>query len=76
MNLGRVLIAAFMVAIFLGPRRWMTWASGLRERVRVVRAVLRARRAPGAGGTLPGPSEPPPTPDEPPPGADAPMPGG
>ena len=44
MNLGRVLIAAFMVAIFLGPRRWMAWAAGLRERVGLVRAALRARR--------------------------------
>jgi hypothetical protein len=47
-NLGRVLIAAFMVAIFLGPRRWMAWAGELRERVRLVRAALRARRTPGA----------------------------
>ncbi len=46
MNLGRVLIAAFMVAIFLGPRRWIAWAGELRERVGVVRAVLRARRMP------------------------------
>jgi hypothetical protein len=43
-----VLIAAFMVAIFLGPRRWMAWAGELRERVRLVRAALRARRTPGA----------------------------
>jgi hypothetical protein len=42
-NLGRVMIAAFMVAIFLGPRRWMAWGDGLRERVRLVRAALRAR---------------------------------
>jgi hypothetical protein len=47
-NLGRVLIAAFMVAIFLGPRRWMAWAGELRERARLVRAALRARRTPGA----------------------------
>jgi hypothetical protein len=45
-NLGRVLIAAFMVAIFLGPRRWIAWAGELRERVVLVRAALRARRAP------------------------------
>jgi hypothetical protein len=41
-----VLIAAFMVAIFLGPRRWMAWAAQLRERVRLIRAALRARRDP------------------------------
>ena len=44
MNLGRVMIAAFMVAIFLGPRRWMAWAAGLRERVGLIRAAWRARR--------------------------------
>ncbi len=44
MNLGRVMIAAFMVAIFLGPRRWMAWGGELRDRVRLVRAALRARR--------------------------------
>jgi hypothetical protein len=41
-----VLIAAFMVAIFLGPRRWMAWAAELRDRVRLIRAALRARRDP------------------------------
>jgi hypothetical protein len=41
-----VLIAAFMVAIFLGPRRWMAWAAQLRDRVRLIRAALRARRDP------------------------------
>jgi hypothetical protein len=41
-----VLIAAFMVAIFLGPRRWMAWAAQLRDRVRLIRAALRARREP------------------------------
>ena len=41
-----MLIAAFMVAIFLGPRRWMAWAAQLRERVRLIRAALRARRDP------------------------------
>ena len=46
MNLGRVMIAAFMVAIFLGPRRWMAAAAEVRERVRVVRAAWRARREP------------------------------
>ncbi len=45
-NLGRVLIAAFMVAIFLGPRRWMAWAAGARERVALVRAAWRARHEP------------------------------
>ncbi len=35
MNLGRVLIAAFMVAIFLGPRRWMAWAGGAARARRV-----------------------------------------
>jgi hypothetical protein len=45
-NLGRVLIAAFMVAIFLGPRRWMAWAAGARERVTLMRAAWRARREP------------------------------
>jgi hypothetical protein len=45
-NLGRVLIAAFMVAIFLGPRRWMAWAAEARERVRLMRAAWRARREP------------------------------
>ncbi len=44
MNLGRVMIAAFMVAIFLGPRRWMAWGGELRDRVRLVRAGMRARR--------------------------------
>ena len=46
MNLGRVLIATFMVALFLGPRRWMAWASGARDRVRLVRTALRDRRDP------------------------------
>jgi hypothetical protein len=46
MNLGRVLIAAFMVAIFLGPRRWMAWVAELRDRVRLIRAALRARHDP------------------------------
>ena len=41
-----MLIAAFMVAIFLGPRRWMAWAAQLRDRVRLIRAALRARREP------------------------------
>jgi hypothetical protein len=41
-----VLIAAFMVAIFLGPRRWMAWAAELRDRVRLIGAALRARRDP------------------------------
>jgi len=41
-----VLIAAFMVAIFLGPRRWMAWADELRDRVRLIRTALRARRDP------------------------------
>jgi hypothetical protein len=41
-----VLIAAFMVAIFLGPRRWMAWADELRDRVRLIRTALRARRRP------------------------------
>jgi hypothetical protein len=41
-----VLIAAFMVAIFLGPRRWMAWAAELHDRVRLIRAALRARRDP------------------------------
>jgi len=45
-SLGRVLIAAFMVAIFLGPRRWMAWAAGARERVALIRAARRARREP------------------------------
>ena len=46
-NLGRVLIAAFMVAIFLGPRRWMAWAAGARDRVALIRARLaRPARAP------------------------------
>ena len=44
MNLGRVLIATFMVAIFLGPRRWMAWAAEARDHVRLVRAALRDRR--------------------------------
>ena len=35
-----------MVAIFLGPRRWMAWAAQLRDRVRLIRAALRARRDP------------------------------
>ena len=35
-----------MVAIFLGPRRWMAWAAQLRDRVRLIRAALRARREP------------------------------
>ena len=43
MNLGRVMIAAFMVAIFLGPRRWIAAAATVRERVRLVRAAWRAR---------------------------------
>jgi hypothetical protein len=75
-NLGRVLIAAFMVAIFLGPRRWMAWAAGLRERIRVVRAVLRAHRAPGAGAIPPSPDEPPSGGDGPRTGAHEPPPGG
>jgi hypothetical protein len=41
-----VLIAAFMVAIFLGPRRWMAWVAELRDRVRLIKAALRARRDP------------------------------
>ena len=45
LNFGRVLIAAFMVAIFLGPRRWMAWAAELRDRVSLIRAALRARSA-------------------------------
>lgn len=44
MNLGRVMIAAFMVAIFLGPRRWMAWGAELRDRVRLARAALHGRR--------------------------------
>jgi len=32
LTLGRVLIAAFMVALFIGPRRWMMWASARRRR--------------------------------------------
>ena len=32
LTLGRLIIAAFMVAIFLGPRRWLLWASLLRGR--------------------------------------------
>jgi hypothetical protein len=32
LTLGRVIIAAFMVALLLGPRRWMLWASLLRAR--------------------------------------------
>jgi hypothetical protein len=54
-NLGRVLIAAFMVAIFLGPRRWMAWSAELRDRVRLVRAVRRARRIPAAESLRPPP---------------------
>ena len=45
-NLGRVLIAAFMVAIFLGPRRWMAWAAGAARAHRLVRAAWRARHEP------------------------------
>ena len=45
-NLGRVLIAAFMVAIFLGPRRWIAWAGATRERLALVRAAWHARREP------------------------------
>ena len=32
LTLGRVIIALFMVAIFLGPRRWIMWTSRLRGR--------------------------------------------
>ncbi len=67
MNLGRVLIAAFMVAIFLGPRRWMAWAAELRDRVRLIRGLLGERRAPGAGRTSQSSHEPPPQTHEPPP---------
>ena len=35
-----------MVAIFLGPRRWMAWAAQLCDQVRLIRAALRARREP------------------------------
>jgi len=45
-SLGRVMIAAFMVAIFLGPRRWMAWAAGARQRVTLIRAAWRERREP------------------------------
>ena len=44
LNLGRVMIAAFMVAIFLGPRRWMAWGSEVRERLALMQAARRARR--------------------------------
>jgi len=32
LTLGRLIIAAFMVALLLGPRRWMMWASAVRGR--------------------------------------------
>lgn len=60
MNLGRVMIATFMVAIFLGPRRWMDWAAQARDHVAAVRVAVRARREPpdsttdGPSGSTPG----------------------
>jgi hypothetical protein len=51
-----------MVAIFLGPRRWMAWAAELRDRIRLIRAALRGRRDPprDAGEALQDTDEPPP----------------
>jgi hypothetical protein len=31
LTLGRVIIAAFMVALLIGPRRWMLWTSARRH---------------------------------------------
>jgi len=51
LTVGRVIIAAFMVALLLGPRRWMLWASSLRGR----RSTLAPPDAPGPSAA-PGPS--------------------